>query len=246
MWSYLILGIVQGITEWLPISSQGVVAILARFTQIGINEIDVAIFLHLGTACAVLFYFRHEWLKIIKLENPVLLKFLIVTTIISLIIGFPLYHLIRLTTVGSALLFITGIGLLITAWLHRTRRKRGWSFDKLAYVVGLIQGLSVIPGFSRSGGTIFGLSLGKLNQTQILKISYLMSVPVVLASSSYLMLRTPALIYQGWPALITSFFFGVITLSLLLKLSQKINFFWWALAFAGLCFVGAIINFFAL
>ncbi len=246
MWSYLILGIVQGITEWLPISSQGAVAILGRFTQIGINEIDAAIFLHLGTACAVLFYFRRDWKKIISFKNPILLKFLIITTTISLAIGFPLYHLIRLTTVGSMLLIVTGIGLLITAWLHRTRRDRGWSFGKLAYIGGFLQGLSVIPGFSRSGGTIFGLSLGKLSPAQILKTSYLMSVPVALASSFYLTLRTPSLAYQAWPALITSFLFGLITLNLLLKLSQKINFFWWALVFAGLCFAGAFINSIAL
>jgi undecaprenyl-diphosphatase len=243
MWSYLFLGVIQGITEWLPISSQGVVALLSRFIEIGGSEIDIALFLHLGTAGAVLYYFRDEWRKLFSLSNPRLLKFLIISTSISLLIGFPLYHLVRYSVVGPMLLVVTGIGLLFTSFLHRKRHERGWSFNRLTYVAGILQGLAVIPGFSRSGATIFGLSLGKLSPTQILKISYLMSVPVVLASSAYLVLENPSLVYQGWPALITSFGFGLITLKLLLKFSQEVSFTVWALVFALLCFIGAFISY---
>ncbi len=246
MWSYLLLGAVQGITEWLPISSQGVVAVLGRFVPLGVSEIDAALFLHLGTTLAVLFYFRQEWRQLIRLGNPRLLKFLIIATVISLVIGFPLYYLVREATVGPMLLVMTGLGLLATSWLQRNRQGRGWSFNRLAYVAGFLQGLSVIPGFSRSGATIFGLSLGNLHPAQILKTSYLMSVPVVLASSSYLILKEPVLIWQSWPALLSSFFVGLISLKILLKLSQEISFAFWALLFALLCFGGAFISYLAL
>ena len=246
MLSYLILGIIQGLTEWLPISSEGVVAITSRFFQLGVSEVDAALFLHLGTMLAVLVYFRQDWVKLVKLENPRLMRFLIITTGISLLIGFPLYHLVRGAIIGPLLLLITGFGLLGTAWMHHTRRERGWSFRRLTYLTGFLQGLSVIPGFSRSGGTIFGLSLGNLSSTQILKFSYIMSVPLVFLMSVYLVWQDPALLIQGWPALITSFVFGLISLRLLLKLSQRISFAFWALIFAVLCFVGAFISYLAL
>ncbi len=246
MWSYLLLGAVQGITEWLPISSQGVVSLFGRFMDLGVSEIDAALFLHLGTMMAVLIYFRRDWRRLLTLGNPRLLRFLIVATTISLVVGFPLYHLVKGAVFGPLLLVVTGVGLLGTSWLHRTRHQRGWSFKRLTYVSGFLQGLSVIPGFSRSGATIFGLSLGNLSPVQILKISYLMSVPVVLASSLYLIWREPVMVWQSWPALITSFVFGLISLRLLLKLSQEISFAFWALLFALLCFAGAFISYLTL
>lgn len=246
MLSYLLLGLIQGVTEWLPISSQGVVALASRFLQLEVSEIDAALFLHLGTMLAVLFYFRRDWGRLIRMENPRLMRFLIMTTAISLAVGFPLYHLVKGAVIGPLLLIITGFGLLGTAWLHRMRRNRGWSFRRLTYVTGILQGLAVIPGFSRSGATIFSLSLGELSPSQILKTSYIMSVPVVLLTNIYLVWQNPTLLLQGWPALITSFIFGLITLRLLLKLSQEISFAFWALIFALLCFVGAFISYIAL
>jgi len=246
MWSYLLLGAIQGIMEWLPISSQGMVALFGRFMSLGVNEIDIALFLHLGTMMAVLVYFRKDWKSIILLRNPRLLRFLIIATIISLVIGFPLYHLVRGLIIGPALLVVTGVGLLGTAWLHRTKERKGWNFNKVTYLTGVLQGLSIIPGFSRSGATIFGLSLGKLSPPEILKISYLMSLPIVLISSFYLVLQEPLLIWAGWPALITSFIFGIVSLRLLLKLSQQISFVFWALLFAIFCFVGAFISYLSL
>ena len=246
MWSYLLLGAIQGITEWLPISSQGIVALSGHFMNLGMNEVDIALFLHLGTMMAVLVYFRKDWKSLILLRNPRLLRFLIIATIISLVIAFPLYHIVKSLIIGPALLVVTGVGLMGTAWLHRTRERRGWNFNKVTYVTGLLQGLSIIPGFSRSGATIFGLSLGRLSPPEILKISYLMSLPVVLVSSFYLIWHEPLLLWAGWPALITSFIFGIISLRLLLKLSQQISFVFWAFLFSILCFVGAFISYLSL
>ena len=112
-----------------------------------------------------------------------------------------------------------------------------------ALIVGFLQGLAVIPGLSRSGSTIFGLSLNKTKPEEILKISYLMSIPVVLASSLYLFLQEPMLISESWPALIFSFLIGVLTLHFLINWAKKINFFKFAIIFSFICFVGAIIGF---
>jgi len=246
MWHYILLGTIQGIFEWIPISSEGIVVFLSQFLIREINAIDIALFLHLGTFFVVLVYFRKDWKQVFSLKNPKLLRFLIIATIVSLAIGYPLYTIIKNVATGAILLLIMGFGLLITACFHRPRKfdlglDKGSS--KLAIIVGFLQGLAVIPGLSRSGSTIFGLSIGKLSPYQILKISYMMSAPVILSSTAYLLLKNPVLI-EGWPSLISSFLVGIFSLSFLMKVAERINFRVFALIFAVLCFVGGTITFF--
>ncbi len=186
MWIYALLGTIQGVLEWLPISSEGMVALASNWLVSG-NPVDIALFLHLGTMLAVLIYFRKDWIEIALLRDKKLLRFLIIATFASLAIGFPVYKLIRNVAVGNVLLLITGVGLLITAFFHS--KKISWNLKqgKLASLAGLLQGLAIIPGFSRSGSTIFGLSLGDKKPIEILRLSYLMSVPVVLLTNLYLL-----------------------------------------------------------
>lgn len=240
---YALLGTIQGILEWLPISSEGMVALASNWLVSG-NPVDIALFLHLGTMLAVLVYFRKDWKRLVLLKDKKLLKFLIVATIISLGIGFPIYKFVRSVAAGNTLLLITGLGLLVTAYFHK--KDLGWKLEgnSLAGVAGLLQGLAVIPGFSRSGSTIFGLSLSDKDPEQILRLSYLMSVPVVLASNSYLLLQDPVLPWkQGLVASIFSFGVGILSLSLLLRLVKKINFFKFALSFSIICLLGAAFGF---
>jgi len=239
---YIILGIIQGIFEWIPISSEGVVALASRFLVDDFKPVDLSLFLHLGTFFAVLVYFRKDWQEILTLKNLKLLKFLLIATLISLIIGYPVYKMIENIVVGSALLVVMGLGLLVTAYFNKTKRTFEISSKKLAIVAGFLQGLSVIPGLSRSGATIFGLSLGKTNPQEVLKVSYLMSAPVVFASSIYLFLEEPTLVFEAWPALISSFVLGILTLGFLLKIARSINFFKFTLIFSFLCFLGAAIS----
>lgn len=241
----ILIGILQGIFEWLPISSEGIVALFSSFFVEGLNAIDVAIFLHLGTLVAVLVYFWREWKEVLLIKDKGLLKFLVITTIVSLIVGYPIYQLVRSLAMGSVLLLIMGIGLLGTSYFHKSKKKFNISKNWLAVIAGILQGLAVIPGLSRSGSTIFGLSLGDLKPEKILKISYMMSAPVVLVAAVFLALETPVLMI-GWPALLASFLVGLVSLHFLMRLSQRINFFKFTLVFAVLCFIGAGIGFIVL
>jgi undecaprenyl-diphosphatase len=243
MLNYIILGVLQGIFEWIPVSSEGILALVSQSIIKDINPIDLALFLHLGTLLAVLFYFRKDWQEIITFKNPKLLRFLIITTIISLVVGFPFYKLIRNLAVGNTLLLITGFALLLTAYFHKKKRKLKIASNKLAVIAGFLQGLAVIPGLSRSGSTIFGLSLGKLDSAQILKISYMMSVPIILASSGYLILKNPILTFETWPSLVSSFLVGLISLHFLINFVKRINFFRFTLIFGLICILGSIIGF---
>ena len=169
---------------------------------------------------------------------------------ISLVFGFPIYKIVREIKIGGGLLALVGAGLFFTAFLNRktsrgsaycinnlSKKSIGW----LAVVSGALQGIAVIPGLSRSGSTIFGLSLAKLEPKEILKVSYMLSAPAVLASIAYLQLKNPGLILQGLPALLFSFLTGMATLHFLIKFSQKINFSKFALIFGILCLIGAVL-----
>jgi undecaprenyl-diphosphatase len=239
---YIFLGILQGIFEWIPISSEGIIALISNFLIKNFNPIDIALFSHIGTFFVILIYFRKDWKEVLMFKNIELLKFLIISNIISLIIAFPIYNIIKDIFIGNGLLIITGFGLIFTSYFHKSRKKIELSLNKLSIISGFLQGLSIIPGFSRSGSTIFGLSLGKLSPSEILKLSYMMAAPSILASIIYLFLKNPILI-EIWPTLISSFFIGMISLHFLIRISEKMNFYKFTLIFALLCFIGAIINF---
>jgi undecaprenyl-diphosphatase len=241
---YSILGILQGIFEWIPISSEGVVALASQFLKAGVNPVDFALFLHIGTLAAALVYYWKDWLAVLTFKNRKLLIFLLIATIVSLPLGFVFYKLIEQTAIGASLLAITGAGLLFTAYFQKKKITLKISDEKLAAIAGVLQGLAVIPGFSRSGSTIFGLSLAKTDPKEILRLSYLMSVPAVAVSTMYfLIFKSSGFSFEIWPAVLFSFLTGILSLDLLTRASEKINFFKFALAFSALCFAGALLEF---
>jgi len=244
MLNYILLGVLQGVFEWLPVSSEGVVALASKFLMIA-EPIDMALFLHLGTLFAAVIYFRNDWKEILAGKNRELQRFLIISTAISLVIGFILYSVAKNWAIGGGLLLLTGVGLLATAYFHKKKYKIDISPQALSLLCGILQGVAVIPGVSRSGATIFGLSLSDMEPKKALTISYMMSVPAVLASSVYLLIKNPDLSNQGGIALITAFFTGLITLRAIFKISGKLDFFKLTLAFSFLCFLSAFINFYA-
>jgi undecaprenyl-diphosphatase len=243
---YVFLGALQGIFEWIPISSEGVVAVASQYFKTGVNPVDFALFLHIGTLGAALTFYWRDWLNIILLKDRRLLKFLVITTIISLPLGFVIYKTITAVSLGVGLLVLTGVGLLFTAYFQAKKISLNLNETKLAALAGILQGIAVIPGFSRSGSTVFGLSLGNLKPREVLRLSYLMSVPAVAASTGYLILfKAHGLSFSIWPAVLASFVVGLLSLKVLTKFAEKINFSKFALAFALLCFVGAILEIFA-
>lgn len=244
MFEYIILGILQGIFEWIPVSSEGIVALFSNYFIKDLNVVDVAIFLHLGTFFSVLIYFWKDWLDLLKLKDVKFLKFFILTTIISGGIGFLLYDLSKEIVMGGGLLLLMGFGLLLTSFFQK--RKINFNLDKKygPFLIGILQGVSVVPGVSRSGSTIFGLSFFEKDPLKILKISYLLSAPIVIASSGYLYLKNPDILFDGgWVALIFAFIFGILTLKILFDLTKKINFSLFTLIFGILCILSGIIEY---
>ena len=243
MIEYILLGFIQGVLEWLPISSEAFIVIVSQIFSVEANYIDVALFLHLGTLMAVVTYFYKDWIDILLLRNRDLFRFILYATIASIVTGLPTYLLIREAAIGPYILLIIGLGFIVTTILNKWSGHgigRGVDQRKLAVMTGLLQGIAVIPGISRSAITMFSLSMGRLKPHEILKLSYLISVPVVVLSTIYLTINTPVVL-KAWPALPTAYITGLATLKTLLAIARKLKTYILTLILAIITLSGAVL-----
>jgi len=262
MFESIILGITQGIAEWLPISSEGIITLIKVniFKETGIREIiQLALFLHLGTFFAVLIYLRKEvaslfrsFLKYRSANNndKLVIKFLIISTFISGLIGFSLLKLLvnfesSLQFSGKLITIVIGLLLLVTAFLQL--KKKGETYKTFkdikpidGILLGLAQGLAVLPGLSRSGLTISALLLRKFNDTYALKLSFLMSLPIVLIANILLNIKYITVSASMLAGFIFSFVAGILSIHILLSLAKKINFGYFVLIFGVLMIISIL------
>lgn len=257
----IILGIIQGITEWLPISSSGMLA-LVMSNLYGITDlsslIHIALFFHLGTFFAALIYFRKDVWKLTKAifnykrsddKTKKTLNFIIVTTIITGVLGLLILTLlsnINFGLTGKTISFAVGFFLLITGIFQIKVKTRGLKKEinlkkSDSLLLGIAQGFSSLPGLSRSGITISTLLLKKFDDTSALRLSFLMSLPVVLFGNLLLNLNDFTLTSAAIYGLLASFIFGLLTIHVLMSLSKRINFGWFVLIFAVLMMASVLV-----
>lgn len=242
MWNGIILGTIQGIAEWLPISSEGMVALFGvnflGWTNLE-EIIQYAIFLHIGTFFSALIYFRKDVLKIfesLKKENRVeddfkIFKFLFISTLITGVIGFAILYLIKNLddlVFGKYLNILIGLALIVTGLIQIKRvnfipRLVDSLKMKDAIWLGVLQSFSILPGLSRSGLTIAGFLFRKFEEETAIRLSFLMSLPVVLGANIVLNLNNFVLDKTSIIAVVFSFVFGLLTIHLLLKFAKEVN-----------------------
>ncbi len=185
----VISGIVQGVTEFLPISSSGHLALLHSLFGFKEQALAFDVFLHFGTTLSVIAFFRADIFQMFK-RDVKLLKFIVIASIPTFIIGMIVENIAERffsmpLVVGSSLI-ITGIFLLFASiwaiYWKIVRRSRPLGV-KNSLAIGIAQGISVFPGISRSGATIgMGLIAG-LNENEALKFSFLLSIPAILGAN---------------------------------------------------------------
>jgi undecaprenyl-diphosphatase len=230
-----ILGIVEGITEFLPISSTAHLTIASRL--LNISEIDFVksfeIIIQLGAILAVIIFY----IRVLR-KNWEIWKRILVAFIPTGIIGFILYKIIKKFLLGNysviiASLIVVGILLILfelffkeTPGEENTEKELETMPYRTAFLIGLAQSIAVIPGISRSGATILsGLSLG-IGRKAIVEFSFLLAIPTMIAATGYDILKNAhsfstnqiGLLAVGF---ITSFIFAFISIKFLLSFIQK-------------------------
>ncbi len=263
MAEYIISGIIQGITEWLPVSSEGMLVLIkANFFnknfEIG-EAIQYALFLHLGTFFSALIYFRKEVIRIIKdifryknisKDKKNLIWFYLLVTVFSGIVALSILKVLEVAlgnfkVTGKLVTLGIGVLLILTA-LIQFKKRVGLRTEKEitkkdGVLLGIIQGFSILPGLSRSGLTVAGLLLRRFQDTDALKLSFIMSLPVVLGGNIVLNLDRMVFDFNSLMGFSVSFFLGIITIHFLMKLTKKVNFAWFVLLFALITIISVFI-----
>lgn len=257
----LLIGALQGITEWLPISSsgQGMLVLIQILGFKPREAFSLAIFLHLGSLLAVIVYFRKELKRILygavnfseeDLESRKLTLFLIISTIFTTLIGLPLYFLILgyfsslsgdlVTAAIGVLLIFTG--LILKSGGFGTRKIADLTTFDMA-LVGLAQGIAILPGISRSGITIATLLLRKFDNSTSLVLSFLIAIPAIIGAiiigiGGNLFLPLPILM-----GIIASFIISLLAMDYLLKISERLNFSKFCIFIGAIAFLFPLVNF---
>lgn len=194
----IILGIVQGLTEFLPISSSGHLVLGSEFLHFQEQGLAFDIFLHLGTLLSVCIVFRQELSAMLIAPLAVLQKragkeltryfywdiYIIVATLPAVLVGLFVKDSIAGVFTNILLvyymLFVTGIIMVVTPFLHE--RKVELNCPR-ALLIGCAQAMAILPGLSRSGSTIFtGMLLG-VNRETVARFSFIMSIPAILGAA---------------------------------------------------------------
>ena len=205
----VLMGIVQGLSEFLPISSSAHLVFTSNFYKVfkGIEivqqsneEVFFDIMVHLGTLVAVLIFFRKDVMQIIKAMWTALKSknwtnteaklglYIIAGTIVTIILALPIHEiaekLVYAPNIVGILLFITGFVLLYSEYLSKNIPAKKEDVDlKTSLLIGLAQGLAALPGFSRSGWTIATGLFNGLDRTTAARYSFLLSIPIILGAS---------------------------------------------------------------
>ena len=204
----ILMGIVQGLSEFLPISSSAHLVFTSNFYKVfkGIEivqesnqEVFLDIMLHLGTLIAVLIFFRKEIWQILKalyfgLKNKDYSSkdfkigiYIILGTVITVLIAFPMNEvaefLVFKPAIVGGLLIVTGILLLFSEFWAKRHGKNADVTLKSSILIAIAQGLAALPGFSRSGLTIATGLLTGSDRTTAAKYSFLLSIPIILGAS---------------------------------------------------------------
>lgn len=185
----ILLSIVEGITEFLPISSTGHLILVSKILNIPQTEFvkSFEIFIQLGAICSVIFLYWKTFLKGLKVWKPVVVAFLP-----TAILGLVFYKIIKTYLLGNSLvtvaaLLIGGIILILLEKLYKEKEHHISDIEnislKTALFIGLFQSISMIPGVSRAAATILGaLFLGTKRKTAV-EFSFLLAVPTMLAAT---------------------------------------------------------------
>lgn len=223
----VILSIVQGITEWFPVSSSGHLALFQKF--FGFQNLSYDVFLHFPSIIAVIYVFKKDILDLLRFnkENWGYIGLLLIAMIPVFILGILFKDFVIASFSNMLFLgfffFVSGGLIYLTKFIKEEKKKINW-FDSL--LIGLFQAIAIFPGISRSGATISGSLFRGLKKEQAIKFSFLLAIPVMLGAS--LVEATHFITEVDYFILIISFVItflvSIFTIKLLLRIVYRENF----------------------
>ncbi len=241
-----ILGTIQGLTEWLPISSTGHLKVAEHFLHF-LGTQDSLLFefiLHIGTLLVVLFFFREDIKKILtalvrldfQTQHGKLIPLIVVGTIPAVVIGVLLEKSVEQTFQNLLPIAAAFILFGIVLYMSKVGKEEKNSIDYLtAIIIGIAEGIAIIPGVSRSGATISIALLLGLKREKAFKFSFLLSIPAIIGALGYTAYRdygTLATVGLGWSELLVgvtvAMIVGYLTIKLLWKILAKKKFHFFA------------------
>ncbi|MBE7073481.1 MAG: undecaprenyl-diphosphate phosphatase [Clostridiales bacterium] len=246
-WVLVLLGVVQGICEFLPISSSGHLVLLSSI--FGVQEsLFVSIIFHLATLFAVVVIFRKDLWRMIKnpFSNEVIL--LAVATIMTCIIALIFMPLLKDSFAGGILPISFLLSAIFLFFSEKRHTKPGKIGIKKAILIGLAQGVALVPGISRSGTTISAGLIAGAEKKECAKFSFLLSIPIIVAS---LLLEIVEVAKEGLSVNINivglvvggilAFSIALVSIKFMLKLTEKTNLKWFSLYLVFMSILSGVI-----
>jgi undecaprenyl-diphosphatase len=244
MLKLILLGAIQGMTEFLPVSSSGHLVIIQRLLGLHQNLVFLDISLHIGTLLALVTFFFKDILAACK-DAKLILRILIatvVTGIIGLVFKKVFESFFTSPALVSVLLIVNGLLILATGFIKKGGRLPNYADSAL---MGISQGIAITPGISRSGATICTLLARKVDPREAFRFSFLASIPAILGA---LLLETKD---TDWTKITeyhlldiatgvaTAYTFGILAMFLLKKslLSGRFHAFGYYCVLAGTTFL---------
>jgi len=230
--NYIFIGFIQGITEFLPVSSSGHIVLFGSLFELE-NLLLLSVVAHIGTLFAVLFCYRGKLMELVKKPINKTNLHLLIATIPTVLIVVFFNDLIEKYFGMNFLIwgFLISAVLLAVADFKSTGKK---SINKKnSLIMGVSQGLAILPGISRSGTTLcFGLLSG-VEKKEALDFSFLMSIPIIFASAVYesfdIIHSQLSVNWLGiFVVMVTSFIFGILSIKIMLKLVNKNKLFYFS------------------
>ena len=226
-----ILSLIQGVTEFIPISSSSHLILFSEFSNFKNKSLPIDVSLHIGSFIAVLLYFHKDIKNLIR--NRILFIKIFFSSLPVMIVGFflvetGLIEKIRNLKTIAWTTFIFGVLLYISDKFKLEKSmKKNFNF-KNAIFIGFFQILALIPGVSRSGIAITAARLLNFNRIDAAKISFLLSIPILGAVSFFgfknlIIIKDLYLIKLNFISIILSFLFSYITIKFFLIYIKKFN-----------------------
>jgi len=244
MVQYIILGLIQGFTEFLPVSSSGHLVILQSLFGMQEYALAVALVLHLGTVASLIVFFFKDILSAIK--KPRIIGQIIIVTVVTGLIAFSgksYFESLFSSPKAVAVALLFTAAMLFLAKARDNGRKHELSFKDVIFL-GIAQGIAVIPGISRSGFTISALLLRGVDRETSFRFSFLAAIPAICGAVILEFRESDFVIPSGMflPLALgfaVSFVFGLLALWLLKKvlIKSKLHY------FAYYCMILAIVVF---